>query len=224
MTRDFGFYEYAGIIIPGVVALLGFLWLVPEGRAYLSGQSVSLGLLGVLVIAAYAAGQLIQGIGNWIEWLWWKAWGGLPSKQVLGGQLVSAEQHKRILDALRKDGTLTVEVSALARPEWLAIVREVYSVVRAAGKAERVDTFLGNYGLLRGLAAAFLVLVIPAAALGKGAYPVGALIVLLLLALQRMHRFDRHYALELFIQYLLVTRHSDSGAPPLALVASPKQP
>jgi hypothetical protein len=212
MTRDFGFYEYAGIIIPGVVALLGFLWLVPEGRAYLSGQGVSLGELGVLVIAAYAAGQLVQGVGNWIEWLWWKVWGGLPSRRVLGGQLVSAEQHKRILEALQKDGTLKGEVSALARPEWLAIVREVYSVVRAAGKAERVDTFLGNYGLLRGLAAAFLVLVIAAAALGKGAYPVGALIVLLLVALQRMDRFGRHYALELFIQYLLVTRHADKPA------------
>jgi hypothetical protein len=34
---------------------------------------------------------------------------------------------------------------------------KVHAVVSGAGKVARVDTFNGNYGLLRGLAAAFLV-------------------------------------------------------------------
>jgi hypothetical protein len=204
MNRTFDFYEYAGIIVPGAILTLGFLWLFPEGRGLFSKEGVTFGELGVFVIVAYAAGQLIQGIGNWIEWAWWKMWGGFPSRRVLSGHLLSADQHKRVVEALRKDGKVTAGASTCSPSECMAIVREVYSVVAAAGKTARVDTFNGNYGLLRGLAASLLVLLITAAMFGKGIYVIGALVLLLSLAVQRMHRFGKHYALELFIQYLLV--------------------
>jgi hypothetical protein len=204
MNRTFDFYEYAGIIVPGAILTLGLLWLFPESRALFSKEGVTFGELGLFVIVAYAAGQLIQGVGNWIEWVWWKTWGDFPSRRVLSGHLISADQHKRVVEALRKDGKVTTDVSSCSLSECLAIVREVYSVVAAAGKAARVDTFNGNYGLLRGLAASFFVLLIAATVLGKGIYVVGALVLLLLLALQRMHRFGKHYALELFIQYILI--------------------
>ena len=181
------------------------LWLFPDSRALFSKEGVTFGELGLFIIIAYAAGQLIQGIGNWIEWLWWKTWGGYPSKRVLGGHLISADQHKRVVEALRKDGKVTADVTTCALPECLAIVREVYSVVAAAGKAGRVDIFNGNYGLSRGLAASLLVLLVAAIVLVKGLYVIGALVALLFLAVQRMHRFGKHYALELFIQYLLIS-------------------
>jgi len=78
-------------------------------------------------------------------------------------------------------------------------------VVAGAGKAARVDTFNGNYGLLRGLAAAFVVLIVVASVIGKGIWIVSALLILLLLAIQRMHRFAVHYAIEVFTQYLLIS-------------------
>lgn len=205
MNRTFDFYEYAGVVVPGAVLTLGLLWLFPESRILFSKEGVTFGELGLFVIVAYAGGQLIQGVGNWIEWAWWKVWGGYPSRRVLAGELLSAGQHKRVVEALRKDGKVTADLTTCSLPECLAIVREVYSVVAAAGKAARVDTFNGNYGLLRGLAASFLALLIAAIVFAKGVYVIGALIVLFLLALQRMHRFGKHYALELFIQYLLVS-------------------
>ena len=45
MTRDFGFYEYAGIIIPGAVLGAGILWLTPEGRALITHEGLSFGAL-----------------------------------------------------------------------------------------------------------------------------------------------------------------------------------
>ena len=150
------------------------LWLFSDSRALFSKEGVTFGELGLFIIIAYAAGQLIQGIGNWIEWLWWKTWGGYPSKRVLGGHLISADQHKRVVEALRKDGKVTADVTTCALPECLAIVREVYSVVAAAGKAGRVDIFNGNYGLSRGLAAFLLVLLVAAIVLVKGLYVIGA--------------------------------------------------
>lgn len=58
------------------------------------------------------------------------------------------------------------------------------------------------------MAASFLVLVVAAIVAGHGWCMIGALVVLFLLALQRMHRVSKHYALELFVQYILI-----GGAP-----------
>jgi hypothetical protein len=206
MTRDFGFYEYAGIIIPGVVLGAGTLWLTPEGRALLTHEGLPFGALGLFVILAYALGQLVQGVGNGIEWAWWKAWGGRPTEQVLAGKLLSAEQHARLMASLAQDPNVPRDTSQLSTSERLAVVREVHSIVAAAGRDKRVETFLGNYGLLRGLAASFLVLTVLTLVLGHGLTTAGIFGALFLLATQRMHRFSKYFALELFIQYLLVGR------------------
>jgi hypothetical protein len=201
MKRTFDFYEYAGFIIPGAVLVMALVWLFPESRAFLSKEGVTLGELGLFVIIAYAAGQLVQAIGNYLEWIWWKPWGGMPSGQVLCGKYLTADQHKRVLDALRPvlEGA---DPCRLQQSERLAIVREVYSKVAAAGKAARVDTFNGNYGLMRGLAAAFVVIFVLAITAQKGWIVLCTLVVLFLLAAHRMHRYSRHYATELFIQFL----------------------
>lgn len=205
MSRDFGFYEYAGVIIPGAVLGAGLLWLIPEGRLLLPLGDVSFGGLGLFVILAYAAGHLVQSVGNGLEWVWWKVRGGWPTEQALAGKLLSPEQHTRLIDALGRETHMPRGTCRLSTSERLALVREVYSVVVAAGRAGRVETFNGNYGLLRGLAASFVVLTCAALIFGQGATVVGLLGALFLLALQRMDRFSKHYALELFVQYLLVT-------------------
>jgi hypothetical protein len=146
MNRNFDFYEYAGIIIPGTVLVMGLVWLFPDGRALFSKEGVTLGELGLFVIIAYAAGQLVQAIGNGLEWVLWKLCGGMPSGQVLCGKYLSADQHKRLLEALRPV-VGDADPCKLPEPERLAIAREVYSEIAGAGKASRVDTFNGNYGL-----------------------------------------------------------------------------
>lgn len=208
MNRTFDFYEYAGIIVPGAVFILGAIWLFPESHTLFNKEGITLGVFGLFVIVAYATGQLIQGVGNWIEWLWWKMWGGFPSKRILAGHFISTDQHKRLVEALHLDGKVTGEVTTRSPPEHLAIVPEVYSVVAAAGKATRIDKFNGNYGLLRGVAASFLTLFIAAAIVAKDIYVIVGLAALFFLALQRMHRFGKHYALELFIQYLVISKRS----------------
>ena len=206
MNRTFDFYEYAGFIIPGAVLTLGLLLFFPEGRALFTKDGVTFGELGLFVIVAYAAGQLVQGIGNFIEWLWWMPFGGRPSERTLSGKFLSAEQYKRLTEALKKDPKIIRDLATRGKGEYGAIVNEVYATVAGAGKAARVDIFNGNYGLLRGLAAAFLILVMVALVLTKGVYLIGALVILLLLALQRMHRYSGYYAKELFTQYLLMSR------------------
>jgi hypothetical protein len=214
VNRTFDFYEYAGVLVPGAVLLIGLLWLFPEGRALLAKDGVTLGELGLFVIIAYAAGQLVQAVGNYIEWAWWKLWGGIPTAQVLGGgKYITEDQHRRIVDSVRVQGISCdpQHLERLSRAQQLAIAREVYSVVAAGKRASRVDIFSGTYGLMRGLAAAMLVLLIAAVATSKGLFTIGALGIGVLLALQRMHRFSKHYAVELFVQYLGTTARPGEG-------------
>jgi hypothetical protein len=208
MNRTFDFYEYAGIIIPGAVLVMALVFLFPEGRALLSKEGVTLGELGLFVIIAYATGQLVQAIGNYLEWIWWRLWGGMPSTQVLCGKYLSPNQHKRILDELRLE-LGDVNPSKLPQRERLAIVRELYTQVAAAGKATRVDTFSGSYGLMRGLAAALAVIFVFAVATDKGASALIASGILFLLAVHRMHRYGWHYATELCLQFLAVRKEAE---------------
>jgi hypothetical protein len=216
MNRTFDFYEYAGIIVPGSVLLMAVAWLFPETHAVFSKEGVTLGELGLFIILAYAMGQLVQAIGNYLELLWWKAWGGLPSGRVLcDGKYVSANQHTRIVDALRRV-LGTGDPCKLPQQDRLAIVREVYSEIAGAGRSARIDTFSGSYGLMRGLAAAFLVSFPLALVAGKSATVLGTLVILFLLAIHRMHRYGGHYATELFTQFLAlsspVSAFKSSGA------------
>jgi hypothetical protein len=201
MNRTFDFYEYAGIIIPGAVVVMALIWLFPESRALFSKEGVTLGELGLFVIIAYAAGQLVQAVGNGLEWVWWKCWGGWPSGRVLCGKYLSTDQHRRLLEALRP-ALGDADPCKMQQPERLAIVREVYSEVVAASKASRVDTFSGSYGLMRGLAAAFVITFALAIVTSKGIIALYVLGVLFLLAIYRMHRYGWHYATELFTQFL----------------------
>jgi hypothetical protein len=201
VNRTFDFYEYAGFIIPGAVVVMAVVWLFPESRALFSKEGVTLGELGLFVIIAYAAGQLVQAIGNYLEWLWWRPWGGMPTGRVLTGKLLTPEQHQRLIEALRP--VLSgADPSKIPEAQRRAIVREVYAEVLGAGKAARIDTFSGSYGLMRGLAAAFVVAFVLAVVAGNGATVLGVLAALFLLALHRMHRYSRHYATELFVQFL----------------------
>jgi hypothetical protein len=200
VNRNFDFYEYAGFIIPGSVLVLGLLWLFPDQRALFAKEGITFGELGLFVIVAYAAGQLLQGIGNCIEWTWSKL-AGYPTQKLLAGAYLEPDQQNRLNEALRTRFGIA-EPSKLPPVAARSIAREVYAVVSAAGRAARVDTFNGNFGLLRGVAAAMLVLLVVAAILGKGAWVLVGLAVLFALALQRMHRFYRLYAIELFVQLL----------------------
>lgn len=209
MSRTFDFYEYAGVIVPGSLLILGLLWLFPDWRDLFAKDGVTFGELGLFVIIAYATGQLVQAVGNGIEWVWWKLRGGMPSCQILNGRYVSEDQHRRIIAAVKGHITSSgMDTMADRR----AIVREVYSAVASAGKAARVDTFNGNFGLTRGMAAAIIIILVGAVVAHKSLDIEAVLVVMFLLAFYRMQRFGRLYAVELFTQFLTLQERTVTSA------------
>jgi hypothetical protein len=204
--KQFDFYEFAGIVMPGAILIAGLSRVVPSVGSVIAVKDISLGALGLFLILSYAAGHLLQSIGNFLEFLWWH-FPGLPTDWVRTdrGHLLSPAQRSALEQQLPKKLTLkgSFSFTAVTAKQWFAISRQVYAAVAAAKRSNRIDTFNGNYGLNRGLAAAFLVAAVVTLIQSRINWPYAVGLVLAAsLALLRMHRFGRHYARELFVQFL----------------------
>lgn len=200
------FYEQVGIIIPGAVFLFGLILFFPDLHSILATNGFTLGELGIFVLLSYAAGHLVAAVGNVGEGLLWRLTGGMPSNWIVKEKTQLLSPHQRELVEARVQthlGIAVARIRGLPRKEWFPISRQLYAKVMRHGKADRIDTFNGNYGLNRGLAAASLVLSGLAAA--RGEWLVAALLVVgSLIYGYRAYRFGVHYARELFVQFLTI--------------------
>lgn len=206
--KKFDFYEFTGVLAPGAVVVYGLARIYPELGILVHDEKVSFGELGLLLILAYVAGHLIQSFGNLVEWIWWRCAGGWPSDWVRTRKrgIIATAQWK-VLPARIRDGLQIKcpdDLSTISADEWKPITRQVYAAVRKAGRADRVDIFNGNYGMFRGVAAGLIVILVAAFNdVETDRWKLyGALFVMALLALMRMHRFGVHYARELFVQFI----------------------
>jgi hypothetical protein len=208
--RNFDFYEFTGILVPGALTLAILGLLLPGIPPTLQAVgSISVGGLGIFVLLAYAAGHLIQGVGNIVESIFWKLQGGMPTewirsepqKLLSGGQVGELSSRIRPLSRIASD-----ESSAeLSSKEWIGITRQAYAMVQKAGRAGRIDVFNGNYGLMRGISAGLFVCLAvlpfsPIRSLGMAGFLTACTVV----ALARMRRFGIHYGRELFTEFLLL--------------------
>jgi hypothetical protein len=213
--KQFDFYEFTGILLPGALLLAGVVFLWPEASKIDGFKDLSVGGLGIFVLLSYAAGHLVQAVGNWVEWLWWKAFGGMPTDWIRSGtgDLLAPSQLQK-LRAMIQDRLmlqLPENLSELKVSAWYGITRQIYAAVAAAGRAGRIDTFNGNYGLHRGLLSAALLVACMSFVSARGSPSVAvALFVIALLAALRMHRFAKHYGRELFVQFLQLSPSPDS--------------
>ncbi len=204
--RQLEFYEFAGILLPGTIVMAALVLLFPGWGPPTLIKDISVGGLGVFIVLAYAAGHLLQALGNLIEAVWWKCWGGLPSdwirtkpSRLLAGPQVSALK-KRLHERQGLDG---FDIPTATARDWYGVTRQIYADVASAGRSGRIDTFNGNYGLNRGLAAGLLVVLALLPVSTPADWRVATCILIAEgLALYRMHRFARHYARELFVQFL----------------------
>lgn len=211
MNRQFDFYEYAGFLVPGTVLCVGLLLFFPEARVLFAKDGVSFGEFGVLIVLAYAAGQLVQGVGNLIESAVSLPFGGKHGVRALSGKLLSPTQYSRLVDSIKQDPHIMQDITSCERSEYQGIVGAIYAKVAIAGKAARIDIFNGNYGLMRGLAASFLVLTCLSFFIAPIKPTTFVLIGLVGLSIQRMQRYSGHYAKELLTQYLLLDRGGGEG-------------
>lgn len=163
--KQFDYYETIGVIAPGIVLLLGgvFLFFPEQQKNLITISNISIGGLGLGLILAYVAGQLLQAVGNGLEKVWWWFWGGMPSDWIRENkhELVSAEQRELVQTRVKVMlNNTSFNLSSCNKNHWNSITRQIYAAVSNAGCASRVYIFNGNYGLLRGIAAGLITLLI----------------------------------------------------------------
>lgn len=204
--RQFDFYEFTGILAPGATVLTGAVFLFPGWGLPTLIKDTSVGGLGVFVVLAYVLGHLVQAVGNGIESAWWKLWGGMPTDwlRTKPDRLLAPSQITALEKAVKERlGLDDLQIAHSNAGQWYAVTRQVYAEVAGAGRAARIDVFNGNYGLNRGIGAGLVVVLVIALI----NWPVdwtfaGGVTAALSLAIYRMHRFARHYAREVFVQFL----------------------
>jgi hypothetical protein len=202
-TPTFDPYEYIAIITPGAVVAAGVALLWPEARVLLAVEGVSLGDLGLFLVAAFVAGHLVQGLGNLVEFALWAPFGGLPSRWLRReGPLVAPAQ--RIAFLARIGALAGVEApEALSGAGFDSLVRQAYARLAALGRTGRIDMFNRTYGLMRGLTAAFLLMAVwfLVARWPDPQYACVALGAAFIAAL-RAWRFARYYTREIVVELL----------------------
>ncbi|MBW2045506.1 MAG: hypothetical protein JRI96_11585 [Deltaproteobacteria bacterium] len=202
--KSFSLYEFSGILIPGAMILFGIALIFPEIERVLL-KDISLGDLGLFVLLAYAAGQIIQAIGNILENLWWKLNKGMPTNWIRIGKggLLSPEQIKILEDQISTKLSIKLKdgIRGTDAQNWYGITRHLYAYVGNRGKTDRIEIFNAYYGLNRGMYASLAVLTVLILIFSDNKF---AWITAMLagIALYRMHRFAKNYARELFVQFL----------------------
>ncbi len=203
--KSLSFYEFAGIVLPGTIVLLGVSILFPNLKNILFNNSLSVGDFGLVLILAYTTGQIIQAIGNFVENVWWKFHGGMPSDWVRQkkGNLLTVSQSEKLVKLIHSKIDVKINLDEVGVNEWSSLTRQVYIMLINQNRTERIDIFNSYYGMNRGIAAAMVTLIGCSVFSELCSYKIILfLLVVALIALYRMNRFAKHYARELFLQFL----------------------
>lgn len=198
MKKELSLYEFAGVLIPSVI-LLFFTELLIKHAYHLAIIDFSkLGESIVFLAVAYGVGHVLHSIGNLLELLLWKIFGGMPTnwltrKPRFKQKLLDKHDTKKTIEKIYKN---------FSESENKDYGQLVYTYLLAKNLTGKIDIFNANYSMFRGLTVAFVILGILTLGLFNLQY---ALIpfVLGVLSFYRMFLFAKLYAKEIYRTYML---------------------
>jgi hypothetical protein len=207
--EKFDFYQISALFLPGAVFVYGLTLIFPAISIVPATSTLSIGSFGLFAILSYVAGNLIQGIGNIIASIWWFIWRGKPTDWVRQdrGNILHIGQINVLMKLLKDRLHYRRDINKLGdidRKDWHSITGQMIAYVRSKKESKRIEIFLSQYGLYRGLSAAFMLLaaLVPFKFGLRYSWAVGLLTLALIISLYRMHRFSKYYAEELFMEFL----------------------
>lgn len=208
--RKFDFFEFAGILCPGVIFIFGVIIIFTKAELITNSNLMNIGNFGVFLVFSYVIGHLMQLGGNVVEIVWWRIWNGNPTDWVRSGKrkLLSEQQLSLLTIKIKYILKLKIPSSLcnISTTDWYSIVRQIYVHIRSSGYVDRIDIFNANYNLFRGVSSSFVSLSIIALVFVDNHRIIifFILIITAILSLLRMHIFGIHYGRELFIQFISI--------------------
>lgn len=199
MKKEFSFYEFVGLLVPGVTLLFCSGLIVQQVYQKTIIDFTTVGESIVFLIMAYGIGHIIQAIGNVFEAIMWLVFGGMPTqwltkKACLSQDLFDEDQSGEIKEKIfNQFGEKPLKDYGRDVYNWLSLKEKITE--------KRIDVFNANYSLFRGLTVTFYALaVIVWIHLGWRLMLVP--FTLGFLSNFRMFRFAKLYAVEVFRTYL----------------------
>lgn len=198
MKKDLSYYEFVALVIPSVVLLFSINYILTlRGSGTLFDFS-KIGESIIFLCFSYALGHIVQGVGNYLERIIWKYYGGMPTKWLLKANRF----QKRLLDS-----NITDKVKVKINADYAEINEDmdygllIYNKLFQKKLTERIDVFNGNYSLLRGLSVTFITLSVYL--FTSYDYKLGLICLgCFFISLNRMIRFGEYYAKEIYRAYI----------------------
>jgi len=192
MKKEFSFYEFVGILVPGVIFLYS-LHLIIE--VAVQKQIIDFDKIGesiIFIIICYGLGHILQAAGNIFELIIWFIYGGVPTqwlsnKNRFGNNLFDEKFNKTVVNKI------TVTFGENIKDYG----KLCYNLLFDKEKTKRIDIFNSNYSLFRGLTVTFLLL-IPICIYYFNFKIALIPIILFFISTIRMIRFAKYYATEIF--------------------------
>ncbi len=203
--RNFDYYEFAGIFVPGAVALFGLSLVIQEVNTLLLSNQNQFSAISIMLVISYACGYLVQAVGNILEKMWWKFRKGWPTDWIMIESNNTYSEHWResIYSHFMSEG----KNPFVNKRTWIGFTREIYAEIKAASLHDRVDFFNGSYGLTRGIASSLILILIVVVVLKGVIINVClSLVVAIVLSIYSMDKYARTYARELFAQYVYLIK------------------
>jgi len=198
--KEFDLYEFTSIFVPGVILIVGTLPLLPQSCVTLLIDKGALSIFYLLVIG-FAIGHLVQAVGNIVEWFFWIPFRGRPTDwlRLRKQKYFSAVWRSKIFDYYQLDSHTEPHAK-----EWEGYVRlTIEKVTNSSGGPHRLLVFNSNYGMFRGMAAAFLLVMTAHWVYLKLTLIEGIILLgLTCLSLYRMYRFAGRYATILLATFI----------------------
>lgn len=219
-VKEFNLYDILGVLAPGVVVTIGLMTIFPETSPVLAKENFSVGELGFVILISYVIGNLVASLGNFLESGYWIFRGGWPIDRAnqSDGKILEAREIKFLEEKLRSQHVIgQAEIlKDLGGKDWWAITRRVYVGLAAKNATRRIDIFNAQYGMNRGIAASFVVLIVMLLLQsGVNFWRIQTVLACCtILALYRMERFARHYTAELLRSYLTDGNVGNAGDTP----------
>ena len=206
--KQFTLYDIVGVLAPGTVIVVGIGMLYPEVAGALVHNNLSGGELGLVVLLAYVAGNIVAGLSNILEWPYWALFGGPHTVRAQrdDGKVLGGGEYERLQEKLHETGILdnARAIADLSAKEWWGTTRQIHAFLEGRKLTNRVEVFNAQFGMNRGIATAFLIILATTVArFGTRPWRIELLLAACaVVSLYQMHKFSPHYAQNLFRAFL----------------------
>ena len=196
-------YEIVGIAVPGA-ALVAVIWCFAGRPGGTNLTDISIGSLGVITIAAFVAGHVVQSIANVIEDVWAGLW-HLPAMIPLDDEALTLDPIER---GLRELGLAPYSEKNLHGTRGKELRRIILSQIRAAKRSRMLDNLKITIAVSRGLCVVSVIAIVDVVVSRKN-WPdpsvawviLGAAIAVGVITFARAWRYTGQFEREIWIQF-----------------------